>query len=46
MAEKSEDVIPQSVGSRSLNWMPLLEVVTFNVDEGRFFVRSLEDKGV
>lgn len=46
MGEKSEDVIPQSVGLPSLNWMPLPEVATFSVDEGRFFVRSLEVKGV
>ena len=46
MAEKSEDVIQQSVGLWSLNWVPLPEVATFRMDEGRSFVRSLEDKGV
>lgn len=46
MAEKSEDVIQQSVGLWSLNWVPLPEVGTFSMDEGRSFVRSLEDKGV
>lgn len=45
MAEKSEDVIGQSVGLQSLNWMPLPEVATFSVDDGRSFVRSLEDGG-
>lgn len=46
MAETSGDVIQQSVGLRSLNWVPLPEVATFSMDEGRSFVRSLEDKGV